>query len=66
MHGGKTTPTNRESAKSGALVRLTGELKKLRSPDPGGYDPYNNSGRFRQLEPDTDVVAAIESGFSPQ
>lgn len=60
MYGGKSIQTNRETAKSGAFARLTGELEKLRSPDPGGYDPYNSSGRFRQLKPDTDVVRALE------
>ncbi len=60
MHGGKTIQTNRENANSGALARLTGELKKLRSSDPGGYDPYNSSVRFRHLEPDTDVVPILD------
>jgi len=43
----------RETAKTGVLVRLTGALAKLRADDPGGYDQYNNSGRWLQSEPDT-------------
>jgi len=64
MHGGKTTQSNWEVAKSGALARLTGELEKLRSSDPEGYDPYNSSGRFRQLEPDTGVVPVLDMPVS--
>jgi len=60
MRRGKSTQSNWEVAKSGALARLTGELEKLRSSDPDGYDPYNSSGRFRQIELDTDIVPALE------
>lgn len=53
MHGGAAVEMKQETAKTGVLARLTGELAKLRADDPGGYDPYNNSGRLLQSEPDT-------------